>query len=68
MKVMLPAALDALDPALNVIFCEAPGVTLTELGDAVTPAGSPDTETEIDPLNELIAEAETAMSDPEPPA
>ena len=67
-NVMFPVALDAADAAARVIFCETPGVTLTDEGEAVTPEGRPDSETETDPLKELIAEAETVMSDPEPPA
>ena len=67
-KVMLPVALAAVEAAVSVTFCEAVGVTLTVAGEAVTPAGSPVTATEIDPLKELIAFAETVMSDPEPPA
>ena len=65
---MLPVVLDAVEAALKVIFCGAPGVRLTELGEAVTPDGSPDSEMEIDPLKELIAEADTVISEPEPPA
>ena len=67
-KVMLPVALDAVGAAVRVIFCDAAGETLIEVGEAVTPEGRPETETEIDPLKELIAEAEMVMSDPDAPA
>ena len=67
-KVTLPVALAAVEAAVSVTFCGVPGVTLTDEGDAVTPAGSPETATETDPLKELIAAAEMVMSDPEPPA
>lgn len=67
-NVTLPVALDAVEAAVSVIFCDAVGVTLTVVGEAVTPDGSPEIATEIDPLKELIAVAETVMSEPEPPA
>ena len=67
-KVMLPVALAAVEAAVRVIFCGAAGVTLTEEGEAVTPAGSPETATETDPLKELTADAETVTSAPDPPA
>ena len=64
----MPVALAAVVAAVSVTFCGAVGVTLTVVGDAVTPAGSPVIATATDPLNELIAVAETVMSEPEPPA
>ena len=64
---MLALAEVEVEAAASVTFFEVPGVTLTEAGDAVTPDGRPETETDIDPLKELIAAAETVMSDGEPP-
>ncbi len=65
---MLAVALEAVEAAVRVTFCDAAGVTLTVLGDALTPGGSPVIATETDPLKELMAFAETVMSAPEPPA
>jgi hypothetical protein len=67
-KVMVPVALAAVEAAARVIFCGTAGVTLTVVGEAVTPAGSPETATETVPVKELTAVAEMVTSDPEAPA
>jgi len=67
-KVMLTVAAEVLEEAARVTCFEVPGETLSDAGEAVTPEGSPEIETEIEPLKELIAAAETVTSEPEPPA
>ena len=66
-KVMVGAVVRTLAPATSVMVCGVPGTRLTVAGVAVTPAGSPDTETETVPLNEFSEFASTEIGAPVPP-
>jgi hypothetical protein len=67
-KVTVAVVAAALDEAASITFCELPDATLSEAGDAVTPAGSPLTETATVPLNEFTGLTDTLTCDPFPPA
>jgi hypothetical protein len=66
-KVTVGAAVATLVAAANVMICGVPGIRLSVAGEAVTPAGSPDTDTETVPLNEFIELASTEIGAPAPP-
>ena len=63
---MLPVA--AVDDAVSVTFCEAPGVSVRVEGLAVTPVGSPAMATETAPVKEFSAVAVTCTAEPLVPA
>ena len=63
---LLPAT--AVDAAVRVTFCKAPGVRVKAAGLAVTPAGSPVTVTETVPVKEFRAVALTCTAEPVAPA
>ena len=66
-KVIVGAAVATLVAAANVMVCGVPGIRLSVAGEAVTPDGSPDTETETVPPNEFSELASTEIGAPAPP-
>ena len=58
----------ALGKAANTMLCGCPADSVRDAGVAVTPDGSPLTETATEPLNEFTAAAETFTCAPAPPA
>jgi hypothetical protein len=62
-KVMIGAADAAVMTAVRAVVAEGcAGVRVSVDGLAVTPAGSPEIETETEPVNELSAVAVTVMA------
>jgi hypothetical protein len=55
------------EAAVNVMVCGVPGTRLSVAGVAVTPLGSPDTETATIPPKEFKELASTEMGTPDPP-
>jgi len=66
-NVMVGVADVILAAAESVIVCGVPGARLSVAGVAVTPAGSPETDTETVPLNEFKEFASTEIGAPAPP-
>jgi hypothetical protein len=62
----LPAA--AVEPAVSVKLCAAPGVSISVAGLVVTPAGRPLSATDTVLANPLEATAVTLTCCPDPPA
>jgi hypothetical protein len=58
----------ALLAALSVMFCALPGVSVSVIGLAVTPAGSPLMVTVTIPVNPFAGTAFTLIACPKPPA
>ena len=65
-RLLLPVA--AVDAAVSVTFCEAPGVRVRVAGLAVTPVGRPVMATETVPVKALSAVAVTCTAEPVAPA
>jgi hypothetical protein len=66
-NVMVGAEDATLDAAESVVVCGVPGARLSVAGVAVTPVGSPETETETMPLNEFMAFAVNEICAPGAP-
>jgi hypothetical protein len=64
---MVVVADATLAPAANVMICGVPGARFSVAGEAVTPVGSPDSETETMPLNEFREFASTEICAPAAP-
>src|ERR1700722_15390962 len=67
-KSTVAAPEPALDAAVSVTFCDAPGVRLKVAGDALAPAGNPLVFTAIEPVNPFRAAAVTDTVSLVPPA
>lgn len=67
-NIIVPVAAAALDEAASVTLCGCPTDNIRDAGAAVTPDGSPLTETATVPLNEFTAAAETVTCAPAPAA
>jgi hypothetical protein len=67
-SVILTEPAAAVEAAVKVTFCAAPGVRLRDAGEAVTPAGSPEKATLTEPVNEFTAVARTLTWEPVWPA
>jgi hypothetical protein len=61
-------AATALGEAASITFCGCPADSMRDAGVAVTPGGSPLTETATEPLKEFTAAAETLTCTPASPA
>ena len=66
-KVIAGADDVTLGPAANVMLCGVPGARLSVAGVAVTPVGSPDSDTATIPLNAFSAFATTEICAPGAP-
>jgi hypothetical protein len=66
-KVMVVVGDGTLAAAANVMICGVPGVRLSVAGEAVTPVGSPDSETETIPLNAFREFTSTKICAPAAP-
>jgi len=65
--VMVGVADVTFAAAESVMVCGIPGARLSVAGAAVTPVGSPDTDTETALLNEFCELASTEIGAPAPP-
>jgi hypothetical protein len=67
-NTIVAVAVAAVGEAASITLCGCPADSIRDAGVAVTPTGSPLTETATVPLNEFTAAAETLTCAPAPPA